>query len=433
VTVEDAPAVREISPGLWHNRDFLRFWFGETVSLFGTQVTVLSLPLTAIYALQASDIEVGLLRFAQLVPFIVLALPFGVWVDRSRRRRLMLGANLTRMVLLALIPTLYWLDVLTMGGLLAIAAAIGSATVLFDLCWMSYIPTLVKDAKHYVEASSKMGISSSAADVAGPGLAGLLVAWLTAPVALVTQVGTYAASVASLLLIRAPEPKPATTAERRRLPVELREGLRWVFRNSVLRWLALIGFCCNFSMISVWTIFLLYGTRDLHLSSPTIGAVFAAASVGGLIGAVLSRPVIRRFRIGRAYLVSQTALLLGPLLLVVAGGPRPALVATFILSFFTTYLGLGVANVIIVSLRQTTTPQSMMGRMTSCFRMLLFGGGALGGLAAGLLSSALGPHGALTAVAVASAAVVIGLVVSPVSRLRELPPAAPEPTWPRSR
>ncbi|MEV0644055.1 MFS transporter [Phytomonospora sp. NPDC050363] len=406
-------------PSLWRNRDFLAFWFGETLSLMGTQVTNLAFPLTAIQAFSADDEQVGLLRFLQLVPYLGLALLFGVWIDRVRRRSVMLGANLVRFALLAAIPVLHWTGALDLTMLLILACAVGVASVLYDLSWMSYVPTVVGDPADYVEASAKMGVSSSTAEVAGPGLAGLLIAWLTAPVALVADAVSYLVSVVSLLVIRTREPRPEPV--RRHLGNELRDGLNWVLRNPILRALALIGFCCNFSMVSTWTMFLLYADRDLALGSAVIGGIFATASVGGLIGAVVSRKVIARFPLGRVYLVAQTALLLGPALIAVAGGPTPVLVAMFVASFFTTYLGLGVAGVIIVSLRQTSTPQSMMGRMTAVFRTLLFGGGALGGLAAGLLAGGLGARGGLIAVAVASAAVVIGLLLSPVSRLREVP------------
>lgn len=407
--------------GLWRNRDFLRFWFGETLSLLGSQVTNLALPLTAIHAFNATDEQVGLLRFLQLAPYLGLALLFGVWIDRVRRRPVMLAANLTRMVLLALIPTLYWLDALNLTTLLLIACTVGIASVLFDVSWMSYVPALVKDPRHYVEASAKLGISSSAADVAGPGLAGALVSAVTAPVALLADAFSYLVSTVSLLLIRGREPRPETPDTKRRLRTELRDGLRWVFGNPILRALALIGFCCNFSMVTVWTMFLLYGTNDLQLEARTLGAIFAAASLGGLIGATASRRIIACFPLGRVYFIAQTALLLGPSLIPLANGPRPVMVTMFVLSFFSTYLGLGVAGVIIVSLRQTVTPQSMMARMTAVFRTLLFGGGALGGLTAGLLAGAIGTRAALTVAAIASATVVIALALSPVTRLRALP------------
>jgi MFS family permease len=407
-------------PTLWRNRDFLRFWFGESLSLLGTQVTTLALPLTAIHAFGATDSEVGVLRFLQLAPYLGLALIFGVWVDRARRRRVMLGANLVRMVLLALIPVLHWLDLLSLPSLLAMACAIGIASVLYDVSWMSYVPVLVEDPRHYVEASSKLAISSSAADVAGPGLAGLLISWLTAPVALIVDACSYALSALSLLMIRRAEPRP-DPALRRPVMAELRDGLRWVFGTPVLRALALIGCCCNFSMITVWTMFLLYATNDLQLGAQTLGLIFATASAGGLIGAGLARRIVARFPVGRVYLIAQSLLLLGPTLLVIAPGSWPAM---FVLSFFITYLGLGVAGVIIVSLRQISTPQAMMGRMTAVFRTLLFGGGALGGLSAGLLADAVGARAALTVAATGSAIVVVAVFLSPVARLRRLPDPA---------
>ncbi|HJD82341.1 MFS transporter [Kitasatospora aureofaciens] len=420
--VSAPPSTEPVRQSLWHNHDFLRFWVGETVSLLGTQVTNLALPLTAIGAFGATDEQVGLLRFLQLVPYLGLALVIGVWADRHRRRPVMLGANLVRLVLLALVPLLYWWHALDLPVLMVIACTVGIASVVFDVSWMSYVPVLVKSPEHYVEASARMGTASSAADVAGPGLGGVLVSAVGAPVAVLVDACSYAVSLLSLLSIRTTEPAPAPAAERR-LWRELKDGMGWVMRDRVLRSLALIGFCCNFSMITVWTMFLLYGHHDLRLGDGTIGAVFSTASVGGLIGALVARRVIARFPLGRVYLVGQSALLLGPGLIPAAAGPRPVMIGMFVLSFFTTYLGLGVAGVIIVSLRQAVTPQSMMGRMTAAFRTLLFGGGSLGGLAAGLLTGRLGARGALVVAAVGSAAVVVGLLVSPVSRLRALPAA----------
>lgn len=421
-TVPAVPPTAEptATPSLWQHRDFLRFWFGETVSLLGTHVTNLALPLTAITTFHASDTEVGVLRFLQLAPYIGLAMVFGAWADRVRRRHVMIGTNLVRMVLIGLVPALSALHLLSMPLLAALACAIGVASVLFDVSWMPYVPTLVADGRQYVEVSAKMGVSSSASDIAGPGVAGLLVSVLTAPIALIADAVSYAVSILSLLTIRTQEPRP-TAPERRHLLTEMRDGLAWVLKTPILRWLAVVGFCCNFSMTTVWTMFLLYGTNELHLAPATLGAVFGTASVGGLIGALVSRKAIARFRLGRVYFAAQTALLLGPTVIAVADGPKAMMVALVTVSFFATYLGLGVANVIIVSLRQATTPQPMMSRMTACFRMLLFGGGALGGLTAGLLSGAIGDHAALTVAAGCSAAVILALAISPVSRLRELP------------
>lgn len=414
------------APSLWHNRDFVKFWTGESLSLLGTQITALALPLIAIEAFDSSEELVGAIRFVELLPYIGLALLFGVWVDRVSRRKVMLWTNVVRMVLIAAVPLMHYAGVLDMPILLAITFAVGVASVLFDVSWMPFVPTLVKDPGHRVEANAKVAVSQSVSDVAGPGMAGVLVAVLSAPGALIVDAFSYVASVVSLVLIRTPEPRPARTRKPQLLR-ELRDGVDWVFRRPLLRWLALVGFCCNFSMNAVWILFLLYGTGDLQLSSFTIGVILAAASLGGLTGATISTRVIKRIPLGRAYFIAQTGLLLGPTIIVLASGPRPVVVALLTVAFFVTDLGLGVANVIIVTVRQTATPHSMMSRMTACFRTLLFGGGALGALTAGLLAGAIGDRPALAVAAIVSAVVVIALVRSPVSRLRELPPAAAEP------
>jgi len=405
--------------GLWRNADFVTFWTGETVSLFGTQVTTLALPLTAIYSFRASALEVGVLRFVQLAPYIGFALVFGAWVDRHRRRPVMVWTNVVRMILIGLIPVLHWAGRLDMPVLLTVACVVGVASVMYDVSWMPFVPSIV-DPRDYVEANAKMAFSTSASSVAGPGLAGFLVAALGAPVTLVVDSFSYLFSIATLLLVRREEPVPPP-AGRRHLGQEVRTGLTWVFARPMLRWLAIGGFWANFSMVTVWTVFLLYGTYQLRFSSFTLGLIFTISSVGGVLGALIAGRVMKRFPLGLTYFVSLFGLLIGPVVIVLAAGPRPVVVGLMILSFFITSFGLGIANVVVVTLRQVTTPASLMSRMTACFRMLLFGGGAVGGLAAGLLATWVGDKNALIVIAVVSAGAAVLLALSPVTRLRELP------------
>jgi hypothetical protein len=289
------------------------------------------------------------------------------------------------------------------------------------------VPTVVKDPKHYVEANQKLSVTSSSADVAGPGIAGLLISALSAPTALVVDAFSYLASLVTLVSVRTPEPELPAAQAKRRIPAEVREGVRFVFSHPILRPLALVAPFCNFSLVIVWTIFLLYAARTEHLSSALIGLVFSFSSVGGLLGGLFSKAVIKRFPLGLVYAFSMGAIFVAPLLLPLAAGPRPELVAVFIASFFLSYFGLGIAGVVMVSLRQTCTPPSLMGRMNAAFRTMLFGGGALGGLCGGLIAGAFGLRLGLTAVVIGSACVVVGLAISPVSRLCALPPAAREP------
>lgn len=406
---------------LWHSRDFLTFWSGEAFSLFGAQVTNLALPLTAVLVYDATPQQMGLLSFLQLSPYLFLSLVFGVWVDRSRRKPLMLAANAIRMVLIASIPLLAALDLLSIEGLLAIACLVGTCSVLFDVSWMSFVPTLVEDRRLYIEANQKLGVTQSTSDVAGPGVAGLLVGWLGPPTALVLDAVSYLVSLISLLTIRTKEPVPIPTGAERHLGRELKEGVNWVFGHHLLRPLALLAPFTNFSLTSVSTLFLLYGVREKGLTPQVIGLVYSVSSVGALLGALGSAAIIRRFPTGLVYGTALTGIYAGPLLLAVAGGPRPLMIATFILSLLISYFGSGLSNVVQLTLRQTLTPQPLMGRMNAAFRTLLFGGGALGGLCGGLLGGALGLRGGLVALVLCSAAMVIPLLLSPIIRLRTMP------------
>ncbi|MEU1039669.1 MFS transporter [Streptomyces sp. NPDC005551] len=410
------------APGnLWHSRDFLTFWSGEAFSLFGSQVTNLALPLTAVLVYDATPQQMGLLSFLQLSPYLFLSLVFGVWVDRSRRRPLMLAANAVRMVLIALVPLLSALHLLSIEALLVIACLVGVCSVLFDVSWMSFVPALVKDRRLYVEANQKLSVTQSTSDVAGPGVAGVLVGWLGPPTALVLDAFSYLASLISLLMIRTKEPAPAPPTTERHLGRELKEGVSWVFGHRLLRPLAALAPLTNFSLTSVSTLFLLYGVREKGLSPQLVGLIYSVSSVGALLGALSSAAIIRRFPTGAVYGLALTGIYVGPLLLVVAGGPRPLMIVTFILSLLISYFGSGLSNVVQLSLRQTLTPQSLMGRMNAAFRTLLFGGGALGGLCGGLLGGALGLRTGLVVLVLCSAAMVVPLALSPVVRVRSMP------------
>ncbi len=411
---------------LWRNTDFLKFWSGETLSLCGSQVTTLALPLTAVIAFHASARQVGLLSFLQTVPYLFLSLVFGVWVDRNRRKPIMLGANAARMLLIAMVPILSHLHVLRITGVLVIACAVGVFSVLFDVSWMSFVPALVGDRRQYVEANQKLGVTQSTTGVAGPGAAGLLIGWLGPPTAMVLDAGSYLASLVSLLLIRTPEPAPPPVAERH-LGSELMDGVRWVSGHRLLRPLALLAPLTNFSLTSVSTLFLLYAVRVKGLSPPLVGLVYSMSSVGALLGALASSTIIRRYPVGTVYAVALAAIYAGPVLLFVAGGPKPVVIALFTLSLLISYLGSGLSNVVQLSLRQASTPQSLMGRMNAAFRTLLFGGAALGGLCAGLAGGALGLRGGLALIVFCSAGMLVPLALSPIVRLRSMPEPFHEP------
>jgi MFS family permease len=408
---------------LLRNGDFLKFWGGETLSLFGAQVTTLALPLTAVLEFQAGPGELGLLGFAQWCPYLALALVFGVWVDRGRRRPMMIAANVIRMVLIGLVPLLAAFDQLEIVSLVIITAGVGMASVLFDVSWMSYVPTLVRGSENLVEANGKLGATSAAAETAGPGLGGLLVSALTAPIAMVVDAVSYLVSVVTLSLIRVREPRPERPETGRRLFPELAEGLRWVAGNRYLRAIALIGCFCNFLTIANNTLFLLYALQSHSFPPSLIGLTMSLGAIGGVIGAAFSGRVLAKLGVGRTYSVMVSTVFVGLVLVPIAGGPLPVVVVVFVLAYFLMYGGMSVANVVILSLRQTITPSSLLGRMTAAMRTLMFTGGALGAPVAGLLGSTLGLHGALWCIAAGASLMIVAVVLSPVGRLKEMPPA----------
>lgn len=413
-SVTGSPAV-----GASTNRDFALLWVGETVSLYGAQVTSLAVPLTAVVTLSAGAGQVGLLRFLQLSPYLLGALPMGYWADRGRRRPLMLTANLARMVLTALIPVLAWAGLLSLPLLLLIAFVIGWMSMVFDVSWMAYVPSLLRGRTDLAQANARLGIGSSSADAAGPALGGALITAVSAPTAMVLDSLTYAVSVLTLWRIRTPEPRPERPPERR-LAAELKEGLVWVFGDTRLRYIALLGFACNFFTISISSVFVLYAVEERQLSATALGAVFSVGGASAVLGSVLAGPALRRMRPGLLYRISMIVVFVAPALVPLASGPIAVQVAVFGTGIGLGYLAMAVANVLIITVRQSVTPDRLLGRMSAAIRMLLFGGGSLGGLAAGGLGEFIGLRPALIVLVLGSAAMVVPVLMSPVGRLRSV-------------
>ncbi len=401
----------------------MKFWIGETISLFGTQITLLALPLTAVLVLNATPEQLGLLRFLENFPYVLFPLFFGAWVDRRRRRPLMIVANASRAVLVGLIPLLAVLRLLRQPLLAIIVFSVGVFTVLFDVCWLAFVPSLVtKD--QLIEANSKVTTSSAAAEVAGPGLAGVLVQLLTAPVALLADSLSYVVSVASLLLIRQPEPAPARTSQSRLLQ-EIGEGMQFVFGNVYLRILMLEAGAWNFCFALLETTFLLYTIRQLSFSAGLLGLVYAVGAVGGLLGAALASPLARRFRLGFILCGTFTLGSLPWLLIPTVTGPQPLVVAVFITVFFLVRTALGIWQVVTLSLRQAITPNRMLGRTSASLRMVSYGAGTLGPLAAGFLGTVTSLRASLWVASLGFLLALAAIFLSPLPSLRMLP-ALPE-------
>ncbi|HEX5245855.1 MAG TPA: MFS transporter [Gaiellaceae bacterium] len=401
---------------LWHNGDFLFLWSAQSVSQVGSQVTGLALPLAAIFVLKASTFEVAALNVVDLLPFVLFSLPAGVWVDRLRRRPLMIAADWGRAAALASIPLAYAFHGLTLPQLFLVGFATGTLTVFFDVSYQSYLPSLVEKTE-LGEANSKLEVSRSVAQLGGPGLAGALVGAITAPYAIAVDAASFVGSALLLGTIRSVEALPESlAATRRRMREEIGEGLRYLVRHPIMRPMMLWVAASNFAGNILFSIFIVFAVRDLHLHAATIGLLFSLGNVGTLLGALTAMRLSRRFGIGPAMLGYATVGGAAPLLIPLArdGYAIPFIVAA---QFVFGYCAIG-ANINGISLVQAITPDRMLGRMTASRRFVVWGVIPVGGLIGGALGSQVGLRTALWVGAVGQALAFLPVLFSPIRRIR---------------
>lgn len=408
--------------GLWRHPDFLRFWAAQSISLLGSQVTLLALPFTAVLVLNASPIQSGILRAAQLLPYLLFGLFAGVWVDRARRRPLLVGADLGRAVLLITVPLAYVLDLLTLGQLFVVAFGVGALTLLFDVAYQSMLPTMLRPDQ-IIEGNSKLEQGRAVGQVAGPGIAGTLVQIANAPFAIAMDAFSFLISALLIGRIRAVEPPPKHSSERRGVWTEIGDGLRIVLRHPLLRPIVGCTATINFSISAFAAIVVLYETRVLGFNPGVIGATFVVGSIGGLLGAFAGGRIARRFGPGP---VIVGAALLGPagmFLIGVAGPTPPVAVAVVSAGMALTGFAAPLYNVNAASLRQTITPHAVMGRVNGTTRFISFSMTPLGSLLGGVAGEAIGLRAAVCVIAACMFAGFFWALLSPLRDVRELPAA----------
>jgi MFS family permease len=403
---------------LWRHRDFSLFWSGETVSLFGSQVTLLALPLTAILVLHATPWELGVLNAAGFAPFLLATLPAGAWIDRHRKRRILLASNLLRAGIVAIVPLASAVGWLRLELLIAVALAHGVLTVVYDVGWLSFVPSLV-GRDQVVAANSRLQASASAAQVGGPGVGGVLIQLLSAPVALVVDAASFAFSAITLAFITTREPKPRDDL-RRHLLDEIADGVRITFTNPILRAMALNAGAFNLFDQVIYTAFLLYAVGPLGLTPGLVGTIISAGAIGGLVGAAAAAAVGRRLGIGMAMIAMSVVASSTAVAIPLVAGPPPLVVVALAAVFFVQGLGLGVTNVHFVSLRQAITPTNMLGRMNASYRTISFGAIPLGALLGGTLAQIVGLREALLVGGLGLLLTPSIVAFSPVRFVREL-------------
>ncbi len=369
--------------------DFLKLWTGQTISEFGSQVSLLAIPFVAIKVLHASAFSVAALGMVEQLPFLLLALPAGVWIDRLARRPILIAGDAGRAVALLSIPVAKALGVLTLGQLFAVGFVTGVLTVFFDVAYQSYLPSLVP-REQLVEGNSKLQVSASGAQLAGPSLAGALIGFVSAPFAILADAASFVVSSGFVLGIRRREELPArrpgepTTGMRH----ELFEGLRHVLHSPYLRPIAATTAASNFAGSIGWSILLVYLVRKLGLSAQAIGLVLSLANVGVLAGALAAKRISQRLGIGRTIVLS--AALFGPSMVMIPLAPRSFPIPLLVTGLALLGLTGVVYNITQVSLRQAITPERLQGRMNSVMRFIVWGVLPLGALLGGTLASTIG-------------------------------------------
>lgn len=423
-TVKSPEAQAEATGGLLANRDFVKLWAGETVSLIGTQVTQFTMPLVALLTLNATVLEVGVLNALRFVPVLVVSLFAGVWLDRRKRRPILIACALGNALLIGLIPITSVAGVLSIGILYVVVTLAGTLSVIFDVGALAYVPYLV-ERRHLAESNSKLQASFAVAGIAGPGLAGLLIGLITAPITLSVDAVSYLASAFGLIAITRREPEPEVPQERQSVMRSIAEGLRAVYGSKLLRSLLAQSAALNLFFGAVMTVFVVYAVRYLGLTPFKLGLVLGAAAVGALTGALLSTRVRKALGLGRSLVMNTAVMAAAPLLMIIPRGAGLVSMVILICSHLTYGMNISMFNVAAITMRQTVTPRRVLARMNASYRMVLFGVPLLGALMGGLLGTAVGLRPALIISLVAMTSPAAWIFFSPVFRLREMPSGPP--------
>ena len=408
--------------GLLRNPDFLKLWTSQSVSVFGTQITILAVPIVAAVTLKVSPLQFALLGTFEFLPFVLLSLPAGVWVDRLPRRPILIVADLGRAIALLSIPIAFAFNLLTIWQLYAVGFVNGCLTVFFDVAYQSYLPSIV-ERDQLVDANAKLELTRTTSQRLGPGLAGLLIGILTASFAVVVDAISYVFSAVFLFWIRRPEPPVEPHDEATGPPPSMRQeiavGLRYVTGHRWLRALALsVAASYLFGNIAD-SILILYLVTEHQFSPGLIGLAFTIGSVGVIGGTLVTSRVTKLLGVGPAILLASIGESLSWLPVAVA--PDALLFA----GLAGTIVSLGffgvVWNINAVSLRQAITPPRMRGRVNATMRFISWSTIPIGTIAGGFLGGVIGLRNTILVGAVGAILTFVPVAFSSMRHIREMP------------
>ncbi len=418
-------STRRRRSALWSHPDFLKLWAGQTISIFGTLVTKFALPLIAALLLGAGPAQMALLAGAEIAPGLALGFFAGVLVDRLRRRPILIAADLGRALVLTSIPIAALAGVLRIQQLYAVALLVSILDVFFNVAYPSYLPSLLR-REQLIEGNGMLEASASVAEVAGWGIAGLLVQLLTAPLAILVDAASFIISALSVRAIRAPEPLPAPQVEKPHAYHEALHGLRFTLSDPLRRALVGAGALDELFGNAIGVVIILYLVRDLHLSPALMGAIFAVGGISAFFGATFAGRLTRRLGLGRTMLFAAACG--APFAFFVPLASGPLLLATALLVLAQCGDGLRTLYMIDrLSLLQAVTPDRLQGRLHATIAVLE-GIATLGGIIlGGSLGAIIGLRATLFVACAGRLLGVAWLVVSPIRHLHDFPNRPPAP------
>ena len=406
-------------PPLLRDRAFRRYWSGQTVSMFGDQISSIVLPLVAVLALHASPAQMGLLVALEWLPSLLFALHVGAWVDRhGHRRATMIAADLGRASLLASIPVCAAIGVLTVWQLYGVAFGTGTLSVLFTVCDPALFVALVPGDR-YVEGNSLVYGSRALSFVGGPSIGGVLVDLLSAPFAVLADALSFLGSAFFLSRIR-----PAEAAPKKAERGALTAGAKFIRDSAVVRSSLIAVAIINFFNFVFFALFVLYATRSLHVRPGLLGLVLGAGAVGGVVGALVTRRLIGRLGVGLVYTAS-CLVFTAPLMLVpLAGGPRALILAMLSAAEFISGFGVMALDISVGSIFAAVIPDQLRSRVTGAFQAVNYGTRPLGALTGGFLGTVIGLRPTLWIAAVGGMTGFVFLLPSALPRFKM--PAQPD-------
>lgn len=410
------------------NPSFRWLWAAQGVSVTGAQFTELAIPVLAVTFLQATEWEMGLLNAASTAAFLLVGLPAGAWIDRWLKRKVMIWADLMRFVLLAVIPILWFAGQLEMWHLVAVSLLFGLASVFFDVSYQSYIPVLLPK-KQIGPANSVLESTSQIANIAGPGFVGVLLTFIKAPVLIIVDAFSYLTSAIFLTRVKDQEVRKPVS-ERQHLVIEIRDGLKFVWNQPLIRRIAFTTASSNFASTLIFTLLPLVILRDLAISPAGFGITMSLAAIGGLLGA-MATPLLSK-KIGEGTLIPVSAILCGlaTLLIPVAASQESQLLALVILGAaqFTTSFTVLTYNISQVTLRQKLCPHDLLGRMNASIRFFVWGVMPISALLSGFLGLQIGLIPTLWIGAGLTLIAAAFVTFSPLLRMKVLPDGEKEAT-----